>query len=133
MSQKQGDDMTRFRTLALFLTMLAICAAKNVTLDAQTKTPASQSASISVSASLQMINAIAGRDKPTASPRPWAIVTVKNIGKRDVSLRTDMVDYHVHVEDENGERPKTSYHRSVRGEFQAGDRDLAAGVTGLIC
>jgi hypothetical protein len=109
--------MTRFRTLALFLTMLAVYAARNV---AQTKTPASQSPSISVSASLQM-------DKAAAGPRPWAVVTVKNIGKRDVSLRTDMVDYHVHVEDENGERPKTSYHRSVRGEFQPGDKDLPCG------
>jgi hypothetical protein len=112
--------MTKFRPLALFLAMLAVYAAGNVALDAQTKTPASQSDSISVSVSVRM-------DKTAAGPRPWAIVTVKNIGNRDVSLRTDMVDYHVYVEDENGERPKTSYHRSVRGEFQPGDKDLPGG------
>lgn len=112
--------MTRFSTLALSLTLLVVHGTKNITLDAQTTASAKQSPSITVSVSIQM-------DKLPAGPRPWAVVTVKNVGNRYVSLGTDMRDYRVHVDGEQGESPKTSYHRSIRGEFQPGDRDLAGG------
>jgi len=38
-----------------------------------------------------------------------------------------MTDYRIHVEGEKGEPPKTSYHRSIRGEFQPGDKNLVGG------
>jgi hypothetical protein len=115
--------MTRFRALVLPFAIMAVYSARGVPLDAQTKTPASQSASISVSLSFKRMSL---RDPPP-DPRPWAIVTVKNIGNRNVALRTDMSDYRVHVEGEKGEAPKTSFHRSIRGEFQPGDTALAGG------
>jgi len=108
--------MTRFCALAIFLMMLAVEGA----LDAQTTIPARQTASISASLSLRV-------DKAPTGPKPWAIVTVKNLGNQDVSLGTVMRDYRVHVEGDKGELPKTSYHRSVRGEFQPGDKYLADG------
>ena len=112
--------MTRFRTLVLFLTMPAMYAANKIALDAQTTTPSSKSASISVSVSLQ-------KNRIATDEKPLAILTVKNISDRDVSLRTDMLDYRVHLEGEKGEPSKTSFHRRLRGEFQPGERDLAYG------
>jgi len=115
--------MIRFHALILSFAITPLGAGRGTPLEAQTKTPASQSASISVSLSFKRMSL---RDPPP-DPRPWAIVTVKNIGNRNVALGTDMRDYRVHVEGEKGEAPKTSFHRSIRGEFQPGDTDLAGG------
>jgi hypothetical protein len=115
--------MSRFQALILSFAIMAIYTASGTSVDAQTKTPASPPASISVSLSFARVSF---RDPPP-DPRPWAIVTVKNIGNRSVPLGTDMRDYRVHVEGEKGEPPKTSFHRSIRGEFQPGDTPLAFG------
>jgi hypothetical protein len=108
--------MTKFRILAIPLGILVAY----LTLQSQATAPAGRSTTISASLSVQM-------EKGPTGPGPWAILTMKNISNRNVSFRTDMTDYRIHVEGEKGEPPKTSYHRSIRGEFQPGDKNLVGG------
>ena len=112
--------MIKLTKLAIVCVMLVVFAANNVTLDAQTKVAATKSASISVSVSLQ-------KDTFATNEKPLAILTLKNVSNRIVSVRTDMVDYRVHVERDTREAPRTSYHRRIRGELLPGETGLAAG------
>lgn len=111
--------MNAFHTFAFSLATLTLLTS-SVPAGAQTTTSAKQAASIAVSLAMR-------QEKVPVGQKPWAVLTVKNIGSREGSIRTDMFDYRVYVKGENAEPPKTSYYRRILGEFQPGETGLLGG------
>ena len=112
--------MTRLLRLASLLVILVLVSAWPIFIDAQTKSPAKDPASLVASLEIQ-------RERVPIDLKPLVILTVKNISSNAIPLRSDMPDYRIHVDGENGEAPKTFYHRRLRGELQPGESELALG------
>jgi hypothetical protein len=111
--------MARFHALIFSFAIVAMYAASGTSVDAQTKTPASQPASISVSLSFKRMSL---RDPP-ADPEPWAILRVKNLTNHEIAIHDYM--YRAHVDGENGEAPTTMVQRQITRRLRPGDTELA--------
>jgi hypothetical protein len=107
--------MTGLRTLALTVAAILVIAANCTSLDAQATSTGSQSALISASIALENAGDPVGQ-------KPLVVLTIKNVGSREICLSTASSVYRVHVEREDGEAPKTEYHRHLHGEYRPGDR-----------
>jgi hypothetical protein len=113
-------------------TLMALVAC-SISIDAQVASSVGQSASISVSITME-------KDILVVGQKPRAIVTVKNISGQEICFSTASRLYRVHVEGKDGERSKTEYHRHLHGDFRSGDgpvvedgpvicRDIASGAS----
>ncbi|MDR3734874.1 MAG: hypothetical protein P4L10_04975 [Acidobacteriaceae bacterium] len=113
--------MTKFRALALSVTLIMLIAANYPSLNAQVASPTSQSASITVSLALEKNHVPVGQ-------KPMAVVIIKNISHQEIGFSTASDLYRIHVEGHDGEPPKTEYNRHRHGDFRPGDGpDLVDG------
>ncbi len=114
--------MSMFRILAVFVSAAMALASCSISLKAQPAAAAKQSDSTSLSIDLQKHRFAVG-EKPII-----VIMTIKNTGQHGMCFSTDPYLYRIHVAMKDSERPKTEFHRHVRGEFRTGDGpDLAPG------
>jgi hypothetical protein len=115
------------------MAMLMVLIACGISINAQVASSVGQSASISVSITME-------KDILVVGQKPRAIVTVKNISGQEICFSTASRLYRVHVEGKDGERSKTEYHRHLHGDFRSGDgpvvedgpvicRDIASGAS----
>ena len=68
---------------------------------------------------------------------PIAVMTIKNISSNEICFSTSTYLFRVHVTNQDGERPRTEFHRHILGDFRPGDgpglrsdsicRDIAPG------
>ncbi len=106
--------MTRFRIHALSVTAVLMFAANCIFLDAQAALPASQSASITVSITLE-------KDIVPVGQKPVAILTIRNISHHVVGFSPASELCRVHVEGKDGEPAKTEWNRHLHGDYRPGD------------
>ena len=106
--------MSGLRILTYLMAAIMLIIADGISLSAQDVPHANQSASITFSIAL-------GQDQVVVGQKPLLILTVKNMTREAVSLRTGADSYRVHVEGEKGESPLTEYHRHLHGDFHPGD------------
>jgi hypothetical protein len=100
--------------------MIVAIAGNGIYLGAQSTPAAKQSDSTSLSIDLQKHRFAVG-EKPIV-----VIMTIKNTGQHGMCFSTDPYLYRIHVAMKDSERPKTEFHRHLRGEFRPGDGpDLA--------
>jgi Rieske Fe-S protein len=110
--------MTRLRISALLVATLIVVAAKSISMDAQTTTQASPSAT-SKSATISLSIAVPNKQIPMGQ-KPWVHLTVTNLGSEEIAYPRDRV----HVEGPNGEPPTTLVQRSITGRLNPGESEI---------
>jgi hypothetical protein len=106
--------MTNFRFLAIIAYAMAAIASSQILLVAQSSPVVNQPDSVSIHLSFQKNSYYIG-EKPTAD------MSIKNISSNEICFSTATFLYRIHVTNQDGEPPKTEFHRHLLGDFRPGD------------